>query len=189
VESEQGLNELGILPILGPEKMLSTEPNQKALTIVEGGQESSPAPQAPRYGNEHVCKSSYSANQPRKHRRTYSPETKQAIINALKYRRAERIEIVAENLKVPIKTAPSWITRFRKEGENMVLKDRRHEGHSGAVKKMKEHFDDLLIDLLIDWLHFDGGMDPKQMRYYVNREILQDLLLKADIERRNEASH
>jgi len=46
------------------------------------------------------------------------------------------------------------------------------------VKKMKECY----VALLIDWLHYDAGMDLKQMRDYVNRESLRDLMLEAHIE-------
>jgi len=49
-------------------------------------------------------------------------------------------------------------TKFRKEEEDMALVDRRHEGHGGAVKKMKECY----VALLVDLLHYDTGTDSNK---------------------------
>jgi len=185
VEREQSPDDWNILPI-----PLSVEHSQHGTLATgenhgEGSQNSSSPPEPPLNSAAATSKPKDGAasdpraqEPPQKRRKTYSPETKRAIISAWKNGRAERMKIVAEDLQVPLKTAQSWITKFRKEGEEVVLVDRRHEGHGGAVKKMKECY----VALLIEWLHYDAGMDLKQMRDYVNREILRDLMLEAHIE-------
>jgi len=88
------LNALGIVPIPIPGKGVQHGTEAKSGNHRKEGQESSPAPGPP-------LNSAAGMSTPASH--------------------AERMKIVAEDLQVPMKTAQCWITKFRKEGEDMTF--------------------------------------------------------------------
>jgi len=112
VEREQSPEDWNILSI-----PLSVEHSQHGTFATgenhgEGSQNSSSPPEPPLNSAAATTKPKNGASSdpraqepPQKRRKTYSPETKRAIISAWKNGRAERMKIVAEDLQVPLKTA------------------------------------------------------------------------------------
>jgi hypothetical protein len=85
---------------------------------------------------------------------------------------------VAKVLDMPPRTADSVIFRFKTNG-NQAIHDHRHDNdlHKGKHTKQIPKYKDYLAV----WLHEDSGITLRNLRGYLNMEILRDILVELNI--------
>jgi len=116
-------------------------------------------------------------NRRKRPRNRYSQEQKQMIIDADAQGGRQMRHKVAALMGMPSRTADQLINRFRHpEKGDHALEDNRKTNRGRTPKK-----EQWMLDLLVEWLHFDATLTNKQLHEYINREILRRILIENGI--------